>query len=82
MTNVYSPAQLSHLGLRDFPWFGTDQGHWQLEQKKNKKQLVSGQSESQPTKFTSEREDGQKNALLSQTHFIFTKSNIMFDSLS
>jgi len=50
MTNVYSPAwlnhlglrdlshlglrDLSHLGLRDFPWFGTDQGHWQLEQKK------------------------------------------------
>jgi hypothetical protein len=35
MTNVYSysPAWLSHLGLRDFPWFGTDQGHWQLEQK-------------------------------------------------
>lgn len=59
MTNVYSPGWLSHLGLRDFPWFGTDQDHWYLGEKK----LVSGQSESQQTKFTSEREDGHKNAV-------------------
>jgi hypothetical protein len=55
MTNVYSPAllshlglrDLSHLGLRDFPWFGTDQGHWQLEQKKKKWQAIN-QNLSQP----------------------------------
>jgi hypothetical protein len=35
MTNVYSPAWLSHLGLTDFPWFGTDLGHWQLEKQNN-----------------------------------------------
>jgi len=34
MKNVYSPAWLGHLGPRDFPWFGTDQGHWQLEPRK------------------------------------------------
>jgi len=45
MTNVYSPAWLIPLGLRGFPWFGTDQGHWQLEQKKNR--LVVSQNLSQ-----------------------------------
>lgn len=44
MTNVYSPAWLSHLGLRDFPWFGTDQGHWQLEQKEKNNWLVVSQN--------------------------------------
>jgi hypothetical protein len=56
MTHAYSPVLLNHLEQRGSPWYGTDQEHWQQQNKTSVDEQY--QQNLSSTTFTGKREEG------------------------